>query len=167
MIVPEGLHLQVGRGYKLISFSIISFIIKERGKTTLGSIELHTGLGKAELSWAVDILLFLQKQGIVAIKGNRVTASVAKLAQLKEQEKINLPDNFGKPWSEDDTNILCEMSLDKKHPHKIAIKLKRTENSILMQQTFLRKTGRVMPWITRNPAIKVVVEKFVSPNPDI
>ncbi|RLI66814.1 MAG: hypothetical protein DRO67_00125 [Candidatus Asgardarchaeum californiense] len=166
MMIPSGLNKQVGRGYKIISSNIISILVKERGTATLDFIEKETGLKAESLKWAADILLFLQSKKILTIKENIVAADLAKIQAIREQEKTLLPDNYGKPWSENDTAILCEMSLADKHPHEIALKLKRTEKAVLMRQTFLRNVGRTIPWVDRNPIIKEFVEVFKSPNPE-
>jgi len=165
-MIPEGLNPKVERGYRLINCCIIDFIVKEKGSTTFSKIEFHTGLKQNQLRWAVDILVNLRNAGIVNIKGENVTASVTKLTQIMEQEKTQLPNNYGKPWSENDAIILCELANDGVKPAIIAQKLERTEGSISMELTFWRKTGRAIPWIERNKSIRDFVNKHTSPNPE-
>lgn len=164
-MIPGGLSPKTERGYRIINNDIVGFIIKEKGDTSLGRIEEHTGLKEHNINTAADILVYLHNQGIITIDSDRVIASVARLTHIQEQENTELPDNHNKLWTEDDTVILCELANAKKNNYKIAQKLRRTESSVSQQKSDLRKGFRMIPWIKRNPSIKKFCENPVGPNP--
>ncbi len=145
-------------------------MVKEKGVTTLSKIESHTGLNNISATLTADFLMLLKQEDIIVIDRTNgawnVIADVAKLTQIKEQVKTPLPRNYGKPWSDNDVLIMCELHYNGSHPHQIGLKLERTENSISMALSILRKAYKWMPLIKKYAVVRHVASEKVSPNPE-
>ncbi len=166
MLTTRKAHPQVERAVKLILLCIIDFVVKNEGKTTLEALDAHTGLKNIGTKWCADCLRLLVEEGILELNGTEVTGSVPDLTAILEQEKTVLPYNYGKPWSESDTALLCELHMAGNKDVIVAQKLDRTEGSVTLQLSAGRKAYRMIPWIERNSIIAECFSEQVSPNPE-
>ncbi len=159
-----GAHKKVQRALKLILFCVVDFVVAEQGFTTLKRIEHHTGLKKIGNSWTADCLRILSQNKLIRIAGDTITGDVAALTKIKEQEKTKLPKNYGKPWTEEETVVLCELNVAGHDDVYVARKLERTENSVTQRLTQGRLAYKMIPWIKRHSVVEECFGKFVSPN---
>lgn len=146
---------------------IIDFIVQENGETTLKRIGDYTGIKKICTELTVCLLKQLQSASILILRPDgTVLGSIAKLTRIIEQEKTTLPNNHGKPWSENDIVLLAELSEEGRIIPHIAKKLHRTESSVTMTTSTLRKAYRLIPIIEKYKVVRDFASKQVSPNPE-
>ncbi len=160
-------HPKVQRAVDNICRCVIDLVVRHKGDVSIKLVEEHTGLKNISTQWTADILRFMAKEGVIEIRKNRVVGSVAKLTQIIEQEKTKLPKNHGKPWSEDDYVRLAERKISGNDMFTIAKLLKRTESSVQMQCSLLRKAFRLIPIIEKNKVVRDFVSTPKSPNPKV
>ncbi len=160
------MNTQIEDGFKKVTHCIIDFMIKADGKSDLKTIEVYTGMHSISVGITADILHWMMRDKILKINNSGiVTGSVAHLSMIIEQNKTVLPHKHNKLWSEEDYIQLCELKLTGEHNHIIAKKMNRTEKSVGMQATLVRKAYRLIPIIERNNVIREFASNFVSPNP--
>lgn len=165
MPMPTGLHKTAERGISLINTCILNFLIEKEGDTTTKEVEEYTGLNNISLQLVADLLKLMAKNKVLVIYTNgSIIANIETIKEIKEQSKTLLPNKHGKPWSEDDYVRLCTLKLEDVSDAEIGIKMNRTQKSVAMQATMIRKAYRLIPMIKRNPVIQEFAERFVSPN---
>lgn len=144
---------------------IIDIVVGHKGEVSLQRVESITGLKKIGKTITADMIRYMVKEGIVELRGNTIRGNIAKLTEILEQYKTNLPEKHGKPWSEDEYVQLAEMKLNKKDTAFIVSKLERTGKSVSMQMSLLRKAFRLIPIIERHKSVRDFVSVPASPNP--
>jgi len=161
----DSFHPKIQRAVDSIVRCVIDLVVRYKGDISIKKVEEVTGMRNISTSFTADIIRYMAKEGVVEIRSNRIVGSVAKLTQILEQEKTLLPDNHGKPWSETDIIRLAEMKMDQMSNYIIGQKLERTEQSVQMQTSILRKSFRLIPVIERNKVVRDFVSITKSPNP--
>lgn len=163
----DNFHPKIQRAVDSMIHCIIDLVVKYKGEISIKRVEEVTGMRNISSQFTADIIRYMSKEGVIEIRNERIRGSVATLTEVLEQAKTRLPKNHGKPWSEDDMVRLAELRLDKLTNSDIAIKLERTEQSIQMQCSLLRKSFRLIPIIERNKVVREFVSVTKSPNPEI
>ena len=158
-------HPKVRLAVDSMTRCIIDIIVRHKGVVYIKQMEDVTGLKHISKTFTVDMIRYMAKEGIVEIRDDKIIGNVPKMTQILEQQKTRLPDNHGKPWSEMDYVRLAQMMIDKRGIRFIAPILKRTERSVQMQVTLLRKAYRLIPMIERNKALRDFLSEPASPNP--
>lgn len=75
----------------------------------------------------------------VCNKPEIIRALYCALNELNSKPKRTLPENAGKPWTEDDDTALCQMFNEGKTQHEICSYFKRTKGSIAARLVRLGK----------------------------
>lgn len=161
----DAFHPKIQRSIDNIVRCIIDLVVRYKGQVSLKRVESHTGLKNVSLNWTADIVRYMAKEGIIEIRGTSIVGSVAKLTEIIEQAKTSLPKKHEKLWSENDYIKLSELQLDDRKKSAIAKLMGRTEHSINIQSTILRKAYRLIPIIERNKVVRDFASKPKSPNP--
>jgi len=163
--VMKRVHPQVERGLRVINLCIIDFLISQNGESNLDAVEKYTGLHHINTNIVADMIRFMVEEGSFILRNGKITASVAKLKLMVEQEKTLLPKRHCKLWSEEDYIRLSQLQIEKTPALEIANRMSRTEQSISMQSTLLRKAFRLIPIIENNSIVRDFASIQVSPNP--
>lgn len=161
----KDLHPKVQRAMDNIMHCIIDMVVRYRGQISVSQIEKLTGLKSIGVYITADILKYMAKQGLIEIRGGYIWGSVAKLTEIKEQAKTNLPLKHNKLWEEDDYVVLCEKMIAKENVDEIAKSMNRTTKSVRKQATALRKAYKLIPIIERHSVVRSFASKQKSPNP--
>ena len=157
---------QIQNGVELHCGCIIDFIVKEGGTTTIDKIDTYTSLYKLGPMTAEYYVNLLSKFCLpININGRVVEADVAKLTEILEQQKTELPFKHGKPWTDEDTIHMCELSNQGFSITQIAMKLHRTDTAIIQRMNNLRIGEKCMHLIEKSEAVRIFLKKRVSPNP--
>ncbi len=157
-------HPQVEQAIKQITHCIIDLIIEHKGSVSLQIIEEYTGLKNISINFCADILRYMHSENIIEIQNGIVISSVGKLRHILEQEKPLLPAKHGQLWGENDYVKLAELSLSGVHLSIIAKKLDRTQNSVDMSATLIRKAYKLIPIIQKYTTVKNFASKQISLN---
>lgn len=155
---------RVKTAIKIINLYILEIIVQNNGIVPLHVIEKLTGLNSISPYLVGDLIKMLVTTKLVTINDNIVNGDMEQLTKIIEQEKTHLPDNHGKPWSEDDIVQLSELKLQHQVNAIIAKKMDRTEQSVAMQATMIRKAYKLIPIIKRHKPVEVFASDFKSPN---
>lgn len=159
---------QVFKAIKAINLSIIMFIIHKKGKVTIDEVEKFTDIEKVSNDLVFNLLQIMANNGNIKIEGGTtITASVATLKKIMRDEKINLPSNYGHPWSEADYVKLAELSMEGVPIYEIAKTLNRTEQSVKQQCQLLRKAYKLIEIIKNYPIVLEFCKTSSFPDPII
>jgi len=160
-------NARVAKAIKLINLSIIEFIVSRKGKTTITELEEFINIKELSTDLVANLLKILVKENNLKIDGDKLIGSVANLKKIMRDEQISLPSCFGHPWSEDDYIELSRLQMDGIPVHNIAAKMKRTEQSVRMQSSSLRKAYKLIPIVKNNPIVLDFVKTTSFPNVNI
>jgi len=156
---------KVKRGILLINLCILELVIKKNGKVSFIELEEHTGLKDISLYFLADLLKVLCAHKLLIKDGDFFTGNVAELTKVVAQEKTALPENHNKLWSEKECIQLAELKMQDESNDSIAVKMGRTESSVSITCTMLRKAYRLIPIINNNKTVLEFVKIPVGPNP--
>jgi len=160
-------NTQVLKAVRLINLAIIEFIIRKDGVTSVEALEEFISIKELSTDLVANLLKILVEDGYIEVVGNVISGSVAGLKKIMRDEQIALPGCYGHPWSEDDFIELSEMQMKGIPVHNIAKKMKRTEQSIRLQASSLRKAYKLIEIVKRNPIVLEFVKTTSFPNVNI
>lgn len=159
---------QVFKAIKAINLAIIMFIIHKKGKVSIDEIEEFTDIQKVSHDLVFNLLQIMVQENSIKIEGGvTISASVATLKKIMRDEKINLPANYGHPWSEADYVMLAELSMKGIPIYEIAKTLKRTEQSVKQQCQLLRKAYKLIEIVKNYPIVLEFCKTSSFPDPVI
>jgi hypothetical protein len=150
----EKMDRRVERGVHLIKLSIILFLIKEKGETTIEKISSFTGLNQISTYYTADFLVWMSKNKILTIKSGKVSASVPYLKTLLEKEKSKYPENHGNSWSDKDIISVAQWKILGYSTSKIAKSLERTERAVISVEYLIKKAYRMIALFETNPVMR-------------
>jgi len=162
-LMLDGVHPKAKRGVKQICFCILDFVVLKEGAVSYKEMASYTGLKTFSKSVLADILAKMNQYEILKVGNGLIQGDKLELLKIIPQPKTLLPENYGKPFSETDTLMLCELRLQDIPLFVIAQRLKRTEKSIDMQSSIIRKAGKMIPWVNKHSAIREFATTHVSP----
>jgi len=160
-------NTQIMKAVKLVNLSIIEFIVRKKGVTTIEDLEEFIGIKALSADLVANLLKILIKDNHLNMRGNNITGSVANLKKVMRDEQIILPAYYGHPWSEDDYVKLATLHMNGLPVHNIAKKMKRTEQSVRMQSSLLRKAYKLIEIVKNNPIVLEFVKTTSFPNVNI
>jgi hypothetical protein len=158
-------NAEVQKAIKLINLSIISFLISKKGVATIEEVEIFTDLNKVSINLVADLLKILEAEKHIRLNGSVISSSVADLKKVMRDEQINLPSCHGNPWSAEDYVTLAELAMNGIPIFNIAKKMNRTEQSVRMQASLLRKAYKLIEIVKNNPIVLEFVKTTSFPNP--
>lgn len=167
---PENRKLSPGtaNGIRLINLDIIQNLVNMKGKMPLALLESKIGLQSINPTMINSLLIVMRSNKLVFMEHGIVYAmDIKKLMLVIEQEKTVLPENHNKLWSEAHIITTCEMKIAKRSNREIAKTLKRTQNSVCLQWTHLKKGYMLIPVIKNNKVVLEALEMAIkdTPNP--
>lgn len=160
-------NLQVIKAVKLIKLSMVGFLIEKNGNTTVSEIESFIGIKNLSTDIVANLLKIMVNDGHIKINGSDITSSVANLKKIMRDEQIILPSCHGNPWSEADYIKIAKLQMDGVPINRISVLMNRTERSVSMQSTLLRKAYRLIEIVENNPIVSEFVKTTGHPKAEV
>ena len=159
-------HPQAAVGIKIINACITNFIIQEKGSTSVYAIEKYTGLKNISIHLVADLLKLMVANDIISIdRVGNIIGEMKTLTESLRQEKVHLPEKHKKLWTNGDYFRLAQLKMSGYSIELIAKNMNRTQQSVSMQATLLRKAYRLISLINENKLVRDFASIQVSPNP--
>jgi len=159
----DKVHPQIRKAIMIIKNCILNFIDQKNGAANFSDIEKHTGLKNYSNDLVARILKEIEKEcGNTIIFNDGVIMSKDQIETVKNNNKVELPEQYNKLWTDEDIVGVVESINNGSTVSLIARGYGRTEGSIQMMLASLRKAYRMEPIIKKYKTVQLYVETHKS-----